>query len=57
MTNQRIEERFAKLAHTQIQKSCQWIQARVPPTTVLDGLQKLADEMSEHIEKENGADR
>jgi hypothetical protein len=52
MTNQRIEERFARLAHAQLQRTCQWIESRVPPTAVLDQLQKLADEMSEQIQDE-----
>ena len=52
-TNQRIAERFAKLAHAQIQKSCQWIQDRVPATAVLDQLEKLADGISGEIDVEN----
>jgi hypothetical protein len=50
-TNQRIEERFARLAHAQIEKSCQWIASRVPAMAVLDQLEKLADGISQMVEE------
>ena len=51
-TNQQIAERFAKLSHAQIQKSCQWIDGRVPSSAVLDQLEKFADGISGQIEEE-----
>jgi len=50
LTNQRIAERFAKLAHVQIQKSCQWIAGRVPGASDLDRLEKLTDDIWGQIE-------
>jgi hypothetical protein len=55
MTNQRITERFAKLAHAQIQKTCQWLDARVPSAEVLDQLEKQVDEISAAVEKQSAA--
>jgi hypothetical protein len=45
-TNQQIADRFAKLVHAQIQKSCRWLDARAPAGAILDELEKLADEIS-----------
>jgi hypothetical protein len=51
MTNQRIAERFAALAHSQIRRTCQWIEGRVPAATALDKIEQLADEISRMIEE------
>jgi hypothetical protein len=53
-TNQRIAERFAKLAHQQIQKSCAWIDSRMPAAAVIDKIEKLADGISVQVESEIG---
>jgi hypothetical protein len=53
-TNQRIAERFAKLAHVQIQTNCQWLDARVPAASVLDQIEKMADGISDEVGVENG---
>jgi hypothetical protein len=50
LTNQRIAERFARLAHAQIQKSSQWIDSRVGTAPSLDRLEKLADAVSQQVE-------
>lgn len=55
MTNQRIAERFAKLAHAQIQKSCAWLDARAPASAVIDQLEKLADGISGQIENDSAS--
>jgi hypothetical protein len=53
MTNQRIAERFARLAHAQIQRSCQWIDNRVPAIAALNQLEQFADGISAQLEEES----
>jgi hypothetical protein len=49
LTNQRIAQRFAKLAHEQIEKTCAWLQSRAPATRALDDLEERADRISESL--------
>ena len=46
LTNQRIAERFAKLAHEQIEKSCAWLASRA--LAPIDHVTKAAREISGH---------
>ena len=47
-TNRRIGERFADLAHSQIEQLCQWIDEQVPSARSLDRLEKSLEELGEH---------
>ena len=47
IANRRIAQRFAELAHEQIDRACQWLDQQAPSGHQLDDLQKLADEASE----------
>jgi hypothetical protein len=49
--NRRIGERFGELAHKQIEKICQWLSEQAPPTRVIDGLRKSAEELNEMLER------
>jgi hypothetical protein len=42
-TNQRITDRFARLAHEQIEKLCRWLDAQAPSAQALDDLAKSLD--------------
>ena len=43
-TNQKISDRFARLAHDQIRRLCQWLDEQAPSTKKLDQLQRQLDE-------------
>jgi len=45
MTNRRIAERFSELAHTQINRVSDWLNAQAPTTWELQNLEKAAEEM------------
>lgn len=49
LTNQRIAQRFAKLAHEQIEKTCAWLESRAPTLRMLDQLEQNADRISESL--------
>jgi hypothetical protein len=49
LTNTRIAERFAKLAHEQIEKTCAWLESRAPNSKALEQLQDRADRISESL--------
>jgi hypothetical protein len=49
ITNQRIANRFEKLAHEQVQRAIQFIDAQAPKTKQIDQLQRQADELSEAV--------
>jgi hypothetical protein len=51
-TNQRIGQRFAELAHDQIEKICAWLAEQAPATKVLDGLEHAVAEISDAVAKE-----
>ena len=44
-TNRRIGERFANLAHVQIERLCEWIDQQVPSARALDRLEKSVEEL------------
>lgn len=44
-TNRRIGERFASLAHVQIEQLCEWIDQQVPSARALDRLEKSVEEL------------
>ncbi len=46
-TNHRIEDRFARLAHEQIERVCEWLQKQVPATSQLKQLDNLLAEREE----------
>jgi hypothetical protein len=47
LTNNRIAERFAKLAHRQIAKTCEWLVAQAPTIKDLDELEQRANQLQE----------
>jgi energy-coupling factor transporter ATP-binding protein EcfA2 len=49
LTNRRVEEQFAKMAHRQIEAMCGWIQGRAPSEKELDGVEELADRIGESV--------
>jgi hypothetical protein len=46
-TNTRIADRFARLAHEQIERTTAWLDRQAPSNKVLDQLDRLAQEASE----------
>jgi hypothetical protein len=46
-TNSRISERFARLAHEQIEKFREWIDGQAPPQKSLDQLERAANELAQ----------
>jgi len=46
-TNARIAERFARLAHEQIERVISWLDRQAPPSKTLDQLERLSHEASE----------
>jgi hypothetical protein len=48
-TNTRIADRFARLAHDQIERIVTWLDKRSPPPRVLDQLERTAQEASEMV--------
>jgi hypothetical protein len=48
-TNTRIADRFARLAHDQIERVVTWLDKRSPPPRVLDQLERTAQEASEMV--------
>ncbi len=49
LANQRINQRFAKLAHEQIEKTCAWLETRAPTPRALGELEEKADRISESL--------
>ena len=45
-TNRRIGERFAELAHAQIEQLCNWIDAQAPSARALERLENSAEELA-----------
>jgi hypothetical protein len=52
-TNVAINRRFALLAHQQINRACDWMNIKAPPTKSLDELQRLGDRVSELLEAQS----
>jgi hypothetical protein len=48
-TNRRIGERFAQLAHQQIEQLCAWVDTNVPEARTLKKLDRAAEELAEAI--------
>jgi hypothetical protein len=48
--NATIAQRFTELAHRQIDRAVQWLDKQAPPTRALDGLERVANEISEAAE-------
>jgi len=46
-TNSRISDRFARLAHEQIEKFREWIDRQAPPQKALDQLERAANDMAQ----------
>jgi hypothetical protein len=46
-TNQKISDRFARLAHEQIERMCRWLDEQAPSTKALDHLERSLDEARE----------
>jgi hypothetical protein len=46
-TNARIAERFARLAHDQIERTCAWLDKQAPPPRVLDQLERIGHDAAE----------
>jgi len=44
-TNRRIQSRFEKLTHDQIQESIHWLDAQVPTAAALDRIENATDEL------------
>jgi hypothetical protein len=51
-TNRRIGERFAELAHRQIDKLCDWLDHCAPPARALEKLEAAAEELNEQLQHE-----
>jgi hypothetical protein len=49
-TNQKITDRFARLAHDQIERVCRWLSEQAPSTKSLDQLERAANEAREAME-------
>lgn len=49
-TNQKITDRFARLAHDQIEQICRWLNEQVPAPKALDQLQRALDEARALVE-------
>jgi hypothetical protein len=49
-TNQKITDRFARLAHDQIERVCRWLNDQAPSTKSLDQLEHLLNEAREALE-------
>jgi hypothetical protein len=48
-TNQRITDRFTRLAHEQIERVCRWLDDQAPGPKVLDQLERLMNETRETV--------
>jgi len=48
-TNARIAERFARLAHDQIERMCAWLDKQAPPPRVLDQLERTGHDAAELV--------
>jgi len=48
-TNVRISERFAKLSHEQIRKTCDWLNARAPTARELEVLERSMNDLYERV--------
>jgi hypothetical protein len=51
-TNRKISERFAKLAHEQIERVCQWLARQAPPPRALEKLERATEELSAQVHGE-----
>lgn len=49
-TNQKITDRFSRLAHDQIEQICRWLNEQVPAVKALDQIQRALDEARELVE-------
>lgn len=47
--NTRIAQRFTRLAHDQIERTCAWLDKLAPPNTVLDQLDRLSQDAAEVV--------
>ncbi len=45
--NRQIQQRFERLAHEQIARTCAWLDGRAPDAAALDRLEELAEKLSE----------
>jgi hypothetical protein len=48
--NRNIAARFERLAHEQIRRSIAFLEAQAPPTSEIDAIEKLADELHANVE-------
>jgi hypothetical protein len=48
-TNARMAERFARMAHEQIERTSAWLATQAPAAKMLDQMQKRADELQESL--------
>ena len=46
-TNQKIADRFTRLAHEQIESLCAWLDAQAPPAKSIDQIERAADAVRE----------
>jgi predicted membrane-bound dolichyl-phosphate-mannose-protein mannosyltransferase len=46
-TNRRIDSRFERLAHDQIQRVCEWMDRQAPSIRELDKLERMVNELAE----------
>jgi hypothetical protein len=51
-TNRKISERFARLAHEQIERVCQWLARQAPPPRELEKLERATEELSAQVHGE-----
>jgi hypothetical protein len=49
-TNQKMTDRFARLAHDQIERICRWLDEQAPSTKALDQLEQLQTEARQTLE-------
>jgi hypothetical protein len=49
-TNARIADRFAALAHDQIERACAWLDRQAPPAKMLERLERAAEEVNEVVQ-------
>ena len=48
-TNQKISDRFARLAHEQIERMCRWLDAQAPTNKGLERLERALDEARDQL--------
>ena len=51
-TNQKITDRFTRLAHDQIERICRWLNDQAPPAKVLDQLERAMNDARQVLSRE-----